>query len=128
MGKFYFHDNQRLLSSGSCPDGMEHLQPPPSADAVLVLGEAPCDALSIGVDEYWSIPDKCLLKKSIDTEAQWAQMRHERDLRLTATDWTQLPDVPLATQLHWQPYRQALRDITAQEGFPLTVVWPNPPE
>jgi hypothetical protein len=126
MGKFYFHDKQRLLSSGSCPDGMEHLQPPPSADAVLVLGEAPCDALSIGVYEYWSIPDKCLLKKSVDADGQWAQVRHERDSRLTATDWTQLPDIPPATQLRWQPYRQALRDVT-QQADPHNIVWPEAP-
>lgn len=126
MGKFYFHDKQRILSSGSCPDGMEHLQPPPSPDAVLVIGEAPCDVLSIGVDEYWSMPDKCLLKKAVDIDLQWAQVRHDRDSRLTATDWTQLPDIPPATQLRWQPYRQALRDVT-QQADPHNIVWPEAP-
>lgn len=51
----------------------------------------------------------------------------ERDRKLRESDWTQLGDVPEATKLLWQPYRQALRDITAQEGFPRNVVWPTPP-
>lgn len=46
---------------------------------------------------------------------------------LQASDWTQLPDVPLATKEAWATYRQALRDITEQPGYPLEVVWPVAP-
>ena len=46
---------------------------------------------------------------------------------LVASDWTQLPDVPLETKEAWAVYRQALRDITEQPGYPLDVVWPSPP-
>jgi hypothetical protein len=53
--------------------------------------------------------------------------RGRRDLLLIASDWTQLPDVPLPTKQAWATYRQALRDITDQPGFPLEVVWPEPP-
>ena len=56
-----------------------------------------------------------------------AQVRAQRDARLRATDWTQLPDVPQATKDLWAPYRQALRDITEQTGFPYEVQWPVPP-
>ena len=51
----------------------------------------------------------------------------QRANKLRVTDWTQLPDVPEATQAVWKPYRQALRDITEQEGFPMTVIWPSIP-
>lgn len=54
-------------------------------------------------------------------------VRAERDTRLAATDWTQLPDVPAATRAAWASYRQALRDITNQPGFPTDVRWPEPP-
>lgn len=53
-----------------------------------------------------------------------------RDMRgtlLTQSDWTQLPDVPQATKDLWATYRQALRDITAQPGFPHNVTWPEQP-
>jgi hypothetical protein len=47
---------------------------------------------------------------------------------LAASDWTQLPDVPLATKTSWAAYRQELRDITAQSGFPQAIVWPAAPQ
>lgn len=51
----------------------------------------------------------------------------QRARLLVSSDWTQLPDVPLATKEAWATYRQALRDITDQPGYPLTIVWPIPP-
>lgn len=56
----------------------------------------------------------------------WGDVRKERDRRLSATDWTQLPDVPIATKEAWAAYRQALRDITEQPD-PFNIVWPTPP-
>jgi hypothetical protein len=53
--------------------------------------------------------------------------RQERDALLSATDWTQAADVPQAIKDKWAPYRQALRDVTSQEGFPWTVTWPEAP-
>lgn len=50
-----------------------------------------------------------------------------RSQLLAQSDWTQLPDVPLATKTAWAIYRQALRDITLQTGYPQTIVWPAPP-
>lgn len=46
---------------------------------------------------------------------------------LAACDWSQLPDVPIATQLIWRAYRQALRDITLQPGYPQAIIWPVKP-
>jgi len=55
--------------------------------------------------------------------------REKRDARLAATDWTQLVDCPLDDMdiVLWQSYRQALRDVPQQEGFPLNVDWPEEP-
>lgn len=53
--------------------------------------------------------------------------RAERDRRLQACDWTQLPDVPAGTREAWAAYRQALRDVTKQEGFPADIKWPEVP-
>ena len=54
--------------------------------------------------------------------------RVKRSQLLTDSDWTQLPDVPETTQSKWLPYRQALRDITNQSGFPQSVNWPEQPK
>jgi len=59
-------------------------------------------------------------------EAKANQVRAERDRLLTASDWTQVADAPVVS-LEWQPYRQALRDVPQQSGFPDSVEWPVPP-
>jgi hypothetical protein len=56
-----------------------------------------------------------------------AEHRMQRDSLLTASDWTQASDISQATKDKWATYRQALRDVPQQDGFPNTVVWPNQP-
>lgn len=48
-----------------------------------------------------------------------------RNLLLTQSDWTQMPDAPLTNREAWKTYRQALRDVPLQEGFPFNVQWPR---
>jgi hypothetical protein len=55
-----------------------------------------------------------------------AEYRVQRDTLLASSDWTQVYDAPV-DQEAWAAYRQALRDIPQQEGFPATVVWPTQP-
>jgi hypothetical protein len=55
-----------------------------------------------------------------------AEVRQQRNELLSACDWTQLPDAPVDSPA-WAAYRQELRDVTAQEGFPWDVVWPEQP-
>lgn len=64
-------------------------------------------------------------KAALDAR-QAAQVRSERTRKLSECDWTQLADAPVNTQA-WATYRQALRDITAQAGFPWDVQWPEKP-
>ncbi len=61
-------------------------------------------------------------------ELTWNDIRGERAVELARTDWTQNPDVPAKTRLRWQDYRQAWRDITAQDCSPADVVRPTTPE
>jgi hypothetical protein len=58
---------------------------------------------------------------------QASAVRSERNAQLTASDWTQLPDAPV-DHAAWAAYRQDLRDITNQSGFPWTIDWPTQPE
>ena len=57
---------------------------------------------------------------------QAKSVRAARNTKLSACDWTQLADAPV-DDLAWATYRQALRDIPSQEGFPWTVTWPTEP-
>ena len=61
-----------------------------------------------------------------NTAAAWAAVRSKRDAFLTACDWVQLPDVPLAAKASWTTYRQSLRDITKQID-PSAIEWPIAP-
>ena len=62
----------------------------------------------------------------IDLEALATEARTQRNGLLAASDWTQVADAPV-DQAAWATYRQALRDITAQAGFPADIAWPTKP-
>lgn len=53
-------------------------------------------------------------------------MRKTRNYKLADSDWTQVADAPVDKAV-WATYRQALRDVTAQSGFPWTITWPDAP-
>jgi hypothetical protein len=55
-----------------------------------------------------------------------ASVRKQRTDKLAASDWTQLSDAPINSSV-WASYRQQLRDITAQAGFPWEINWPVAP-
>lgn len=60
-------------------------------------------------------------------DAQQAKsVRDDRNKRLSDCDWTQLADAPV-DDLAWALYRQLLRDVPSQAGFPWTVTWPETP-
>jgi hypothetical protein len=61
-----------------------------------------------------------------ETDGRAAQVRSERNALLAASDWTQLAD-STANKAAWATYRQALRDVTEQSGFPWTIEWPEQP-
>ena len=58
------------------------------------------------------------------------QVRSERDARIAETDWTQVLDAPITAECRdsFRVYRQALRDVPQQAGFPFEVIWPEMPE
>lgn len=64
--------------------------------------------------------------EAIPDEEKAGQVRAERNTKLTASDWTQVADAPVDKAV-WATYRQALRDISTQSGFPWEVTWPDAP-
>lgn len=75
----------------------------------------------------WVIQNKTAEELSAESEAKSASVRGERDSLLSGSDWTQVADAPV-DQAAWATYRQALRDIPDQAGFPDNVQWPVAPE
>jgi hypothetical protein len=63
----------------------------------------------------------------LEQDAQQASsVRAERNTLLAACDWTQVADAPV-DKAAWASYRQALRDVPSQPGFPYNVIWPEVP-
>jgi len=62
---------------------------------------------------------------TLTTEAMAANVREERDALIAATDFYALSDVVMTAEM--TTYRQALRDISSQAGFPNTIIWPTAP-
>ena len=69
--------------------------------------------------------DEAEYKARKDAE-QAASVRRSRTEMLKDCDWTQIAD-STADKAVWATYRQALRDITTQSGFPWTITWPESP-
>ena len=55
------------------------------------------------------------------------KVRADRNQRLKDSDWSRLDDVNV-NKLAWADYRQALRDVPQQTGFPWDIQWPTQPE
>lgn len=58
-------------------------------------------------------------------QAAWRDLRVQRNARLAACDWTELPSAK--AKADWAAYRQALRDLPAGVSDPFNVEWPEPP-
>lgn len=65
----------------------------------------------------------------VEQEIAEQNIRSRRDDLLQDTDWvvTKAYEAGTPVPTEWASYRQALRDITTQEGFPYSVTWPTKP-
>jgi len=68
-------------------------------------------------EEVWSIEE-------LSEDIASSNIRNKRDKLLTQSDWTQLEDSPVNKQI-WNIYRQSLRDVPSQIGFPYSIEWPS---
>ena len=60
------------------------------------------------------------------TQTQSDIVRQQRNTLLSSTDWSQVADSPVNKET-WATYRQSLRDVPTQDGFPWEIVWPTQP-
>ena len=84
-------------------------------------------------EQAWSVVELTDQEKQERQQIKYTNASHmvrsDRDALLKETDWTQLDDTPItnAKKLEWATYRQALRDVPAQTGFPWDITWPEKP-
>jgi hypothetical protein len=74
----------------------------------------------------YSVVDLTDEQKAAKDADQAKAVRDDRNKRLAECDWTQLSDAPV-DKTAWASYRQELRDISKQTGFPWEVTWPTAP-
>jgi hypothetical protein len=89
-----------------------------------VLGPVFIDQVVNGVTTT-AVEQEIAYKAFKDAE-QAKSVREQRGTKLAECDWTQVADAPVDKAV-WATYRQALRDITTQSGFPWTITWPDAP-
>jgi hypothetical protein len=78
--------------------------------------------------ETTAVEQEVAYKASKDAE-QAKSVRQSRDNKLKECDWIVIKNLELNANIPgvWEVYRQALRDIPNQSGFPWTVTWPDAP-
>lgn len=79
------------------------------------------------VDNVWT---QVWQTVELPLEQATTNIRSQRDYFLQESDWvvSKAYEIGEPVPANWSTYRQALRDITAQEGFPYNVSWPTKPE
>lgn len=137
MKEFLRYDSTgRVVSVGVCQDSCFHLQRGYPDELLEFSG------VFVGLDTHYvengalvTMPPRptqhhvfnyAAKTWELDSAGAWQEVRQRRNTMLAASDWTQLPDVPLETKSAWTAYRQALRDVTSQAD-PLNIEWPQVP-
>ena len=92
------------------------------------IGE--CDDDAELIDGFLKVLDEAEVaqEQQAEVDSQAHRVRVVRTLKLQASDWTQGKDIANEVSTAWATYRQALRDVPSQEGFPWNVTWPETPE
>lgn len=106
--------------------GTGDILPPDCVIADIDIGNPP------GPGYLYHYPNKTWIQSpdQLRSYSLGKQAKENRDKLLYESDWTQLPNGPLTTQQQqsWVVYRQQLRDITSQSGYPFKIIWPTPPQ
>lgn len=101
--------------------------PPETSDTQVLIEEKPVfDDTATRWTQVWRVRNMTADEIISREEGQAASVRSSRNGLLVSSDWTQLADSTVDKTL-WAGYRQALRDLPSQTGFPWNVVWPVEP-
>lgn len=120
--------------SSALPTGYVRVQPAskPEEDDLKIISEGTPVKIAGVWTQVWVQSDKYTAEELVSYNAQKEEdkkqeVRNVRNSLLSKSDWTQVADAPVDKSV-WASYRQALRDVTSQAGFPWDVQWPTIPE
>ncbi len=102
------------------------IPPPYPSDYRKTLREKTPELIDGVWTRTWAIEDATEQEIQVRTQRKSEEVRKKRDQLLLESDWTQLLDSPVDSTV-WATYRQQLRDIPQQPGFPWEVQWPVAP-
>lgn len=112
----------------SPPDG--YVEVKPSDAPAFDYTKKTTEALPVFIDgnwvQQWKVEDADQATIDLIIENTGGAIRADRNAKLSACDWTQLADAPVDSSA-WASYRQELRDVPSQSGFPFNIDWPQPP-
>lgn len=136
MKNFVIYETSgKIIRTGYCQDIDFELQVGESENITEGTADATTQYIDNGV--VTDMPERPVGYYKFDyTQKAWvqdydkadAEQRIKRSRLLKESDWTQLPDVPLTNKTGWANYRQQLRDIPEQSGYPYNINWPMPPQ
>ncbi len=103
----------------------------PTREVIRMKTEADCtdpdtgevDTDQVGQPLYGNEWEVAHTAQNMEQSVAEANVRAKRDGLLQETDWMALSDVTMSDTI--TAYRQALRDIPSQSGFPFSVTWPT---
>lgn len=99
--------------------------PPVLSDTQFLVEDTPVfDVDAQRWTQVWQVRDMTTEEVTQRFDNAASAIRQQRDSKLAETDWTQLADSTVDKSA-WATYRQALRDIPTQSGFPWEVNWPT---
>jgi len=81
-------------------------------------------SLPVQINGVWTQVWKTI---QLSEEVASGNVRAKRNFLLKESDWTQGKDISDSISAPWAAYREELRDIPNQEGFPFSVQWPVAP-
>lgn len=107
-------------------DKFSYAEPQDGVSVIKVTPEQWSNQSSLKWVRNGKLTDIAPADEMTETEKLADVARSKRNRLLKFSDWTQVPDSPVDQQA-WAAYRQALRDITLQAGFPESIDWPVAP-
>ncbi len=128
MNYFYLREGDHVVSWGVTTNRGDVVVPPGQD---LVFRALPSEALSPPVaGARWNLTTSQWDLPEVSPDLAARRARYKRDRLLNESDWVRLRAYDRGEPVppEWLAYRQALRDITEQPGFPYEIEWPQRPE
>ena len=110
----------------SMPDGVEQIEG--KWYTKHILGPVFTDRPATDIEPAKTAAEQEAEYRAMKDAEQAKSVRTSRGDKLKDSDWTQGKDIPDNVSSAWATYRQALRDVPSQTGFPWSVQWPTQPE